>query len=139
MSSVQPFFEFQHISEYCKQYGSCSECCSPTHTMVAAGQKAAQSLTEEYMEALIRNGDLDDLEQALEADLLLRYPEWLEVIQNTLGNILRDDKNGDLVDLTLEEIVARIVPGGSIAVPKAAKTAAIQRIRDALQKHCSSP
>ncbi|ACI65937.1 predicted protein [Phaeodactylum tricornutum CCAP 1055/1] len=107
--------------------------------MVAAGQKAAQSLTEEYMEALIRNGDLDDLEQALEADLLLRYPEWLEVIQNTLGNILRDDKNGDLVDLTLEEIVARIVPGGSIAVPKAAKTAAIQRIRDALQKHCSSP
>jgi hypothetical protein len=63
---------------------------------------------------LKENGTMDRLKQHLLADVL-NDPGWMRAVRDSVRESARQNE-GDLMDLTLEDIVAAIVPAGKEAV-----------------------
>lgn len=102
--------------------------------MVEEAQSAARSSStdqrrkEEAVRRLRASGDYERLRQQLLAELLTDE-QWLDSIQEALRR-----SEGNVVDLTYEELVAKVVPLGKSSVPAERKTKMLERIRTALEK-----
>jgi hypothetical protein len=91
---------------------------------------------------LKENGTMDRLQQRLLADLL-NDPGWMLAVRESVRESARqnvsDDAGGsgsgsDLMDLTMEDIVAAIVPAGKEAVPTALQAKFMALIQKAVKK-----
>jgi hypothetical protein len=99
------------------------------------GERMAHKLKE--------NGTVDRLQQRLLADLL-NDPGWMVAVRESVReaaaqhpNDNDNDNEGsatELMDLTLEDIVAAIVPAGKEAVPTAIQETIMAMIQKAVNK-----
>jgi hypothetical protein len=92
---------------------------------------------KERAHKLKENGTVDRLQQRLLADLL-NDPGWMVAVREAVREpaAQHNDKEGaaDLMDLTLEDIVAAIVPAGKGAVPTAVQEKIMALIQKAINK-----
>jgi hypothetical protein len=72
----------------------------------------------EMARKLKEDGTMDRLQQHLLADVL-NDPGWMRAVRESVRESARQNEGADLMDLTLEDIVAALVPAGKEAVPTA--------------------
>ena len=94
---------------------------------------------EKIAHKLKQNGTIDRLQRQLLADLL-NDPGWMVAVRESVRESATQHQNdnegaaAELIDLTLEDMVAAIVPAGKDAVPTAVQEKIMALIQKAVQK-----
>jgi hypothetical protein len=93
---------------------------------------------ERMAHKLKENGTMDRLQQQLLADLL-NDPGWMVAVRESVRESAAEHQNdndeaSELMDLTLEDMVAAIVPAGKDAVPTAVQEKIMAMIQKAVNK-----
>jgi hypothetical protein len=92
---------------------------------------------KERASKLKENGTMDRLQQHLLAELL-NDPGWMlavrEAVRESASQNQNENEGAKLVDLTMEDIVAAIVPAGKEAVPTAVQEKIMAMIQKAVKK-----
>lgn len=64
--------------------------------------------------------------------ILTEHPEWFDVMRQKTRDILQR-KEGGILDITLDELSAELVPTGQEAVPEELRRAFLQQLQTAIQ------
>ena len=73
------------------------------------------------------------LQEKLLTEILTKHPEFFDAMRQCCRNVLQHS-DGGILDLTLDELSAQMIPTGDQAIPEDFRVAFVAHIQSSLQK-----
>lgn len=96
----------------------------PPKSRTRKASKAERQEAAKVITAMQESGEYKRLQEKLLTDILSKDPEWWDAIRARTREVMQT-KDGGVLDITLDELSAELVPTGKAAVPEALKQAFI--------------